>query len=52
MEIAIVTKTSFMDLYAADRASNFYWIIPVGTAGRGKISDVAVGYPTGPVVRV
>ena len=48
--VAVVTKTSWTDETAADRPTNFYWVIAVGTAGDGVISDVVQGYPTGPVV--
>jgi hypothetical protein len=49
-EIGFVTRTTFTDLSAGSRPSNFYWVIPVCTAGDGGVADVVVGYPVGPVV--
>jgi len=49
-QIGLTTKTTFTDLEAGTRPSNFYWIIPVSVAGNGGVADVVQGYPQGPVV--
>jgi hypothetical protein len=49
-QMELTRKTTFTDLDAGTRPSNFYWIIPVCTAGNGGIADVVQGYPQGPVV--
>jgi hypothetical protein len=49
-QIGLTSRTTFTDLEAGTRPSNFYWIIPVCTAGFGGIADVVCGYPQGPVI--
>ena len=43
VEVGMVTKTSFIDTQPG-AGLNYYWVIPLHTAGEGVISDICVAF--------